>query len=209
MDLPSQVDEFPEEQWNKVIAINLSSAFFLTQAVLPHMRKQNWGRIVNIASVHGLVASVNKVLGGCVGLRVSKKKICRAQSAYVAAKHGMVGFTKATALETAQTGITVNAVCPGWVRTELIERQIAIKAEAMHSDIETAAQEVCPTVQRTRLYCAMTALCVLRQLLREKQPSLQFVAPDQLADVIAFLTSDSASQITGVALPVDGGWCAQ
>jgi 3-hydroxybutyrate dehydrogenase len=132
------------------------------------MRARDFGRIVNVASVHGLVASVNK-------------------SAYVAAKHGLIGFTKAVALETAQSNITVNAVCPGWVRTDLIQKQIELRAGQTNVSVEAAA----------------------RDLLREKQPSLQFVGVDQLADVIIFLASDAASQIRGVALPVDGAWTAQ
>lgn len=164
----STIEEFPEDRWDAIIAINLSSAFHATKAALPHMKKAGWGRIVNTASVHGLVASVNK-------------------SAYVAAKHGIVGLTKVTALETGEDPITCNAVCPGWVRTELVEKQIAARASEAGLDIEAAA----------------------RQLVAEKQPSKTFVTPEMLAQVVCFLCSDAASQITGVSLPVDGGWTAQ
>lgn len=151
-----------------ILDINLTAVFVATSAALPGMKQRNFGRIINIASVHGLVASVNK-------------------SAYVAAKHGVVGFTKATALETAQTGVTVNAVCPGWVRTDLIQKQIELRAGQTGVAIEDAA----------------------RDLLREKQPSLDFVTVDQLSDTICFLASDAAAQIRGVALPIDGAWTAQ
>lgn len=164
----SSIEEFPEDRWDAIIAINLSSAFHAIKAALPHMKKAGWGRIVNTASVHGLVASVNK-------------------SAYVAAKHGIMGLTKVTALETAEDPITCNAVCPGWVRTELVEKQIAARAEEASIDIEAAA----------------------RQLVEEKQPSKTFVTPEMLAQVVCFLCSDAASQMTGISLPVDGGWTAQ
>ena len=144
-------------------ALNLSAVFHATAASLTHMRQQGAGRIINIASVHGLVGSVNK-------------------SAYVAAKHGVVGFTKVTALENAGTGITANAICPGWVRTALVEQQITALAEREGTDQESAA----------------------RALLAEKQPSLQFVTPEQLGEMVVFLASDAAAQITGTALPMDG-----
>src|SRR5690606_7352335 len=133
-----------------------------------YMKKQGWGRIVNIASAHGLVASVQK-------------------SAYVAAKHGVVGLTKVTALETAGQGITCNAICPGWVRTALVERQIEALAQKNGTDIETAA----------------------RDLLAEKQPSLEFVTPDQLGQAAVFLCSEAAAQMTGTQLAMDGGWTAR
>ncbi len=161
------VDEFPEEEWDAVIAVNLSSAFHTIRAALPNMRTAGWGRIVNIASVHGLVASVNKC-------------------AYIAAKHGIVGLTKAVALECAGTGVTCNAVSPGWVRTELVERQIEDRARDLGVGIKEGAEDI----------------------LREKQPSLQFVTVDQVAGLVLYLCSDAAAQITGIAVPIDGGWTA-
>ncbi|KOF52491.1 MULTISPECIES: 3-hydroxybutyrate dehydrogenase [unclassified Achromobacter] len=162
------IEEFPVEKWDAIIALNLSAVFHGTAAALPHMKKQGWGRIINIASAHGLVASVNK-------------------SAYVAAKHGVVGFTKVTALETAGQGITANAICPGWVRTPLVEKQITALAGQNGVDQETAA----------------------RELLGEKQPSLQFVTPEQLGGTAVFLASEAAAQITGTTISVDGGWTAR
>ena len=162
------VDAFPPEKWDAILATNLSAAFHATRTALPHMKRRGWGRIVNTASVHGLVASVNK-------------------AAYVAAKHGLVGLTKVVALETAGSGITCNAICPGWTRTELVEPQIAARAKALGLGLEEGA----------------------RDLLAEKQPSKQFVTVDQLGAVVAFLCSDAAAQITGVTIPVDGGWTAQ
>jgi 3-hydroxybutyrate dehydrogenase len=162
------IEDFPADRWDAIIALNLSAVFHGTAAALPYMKKQGWGRIVNIASAHGLVASVQK-------------------SAYVAAKHGVVGLTKVTALETAGTGVTCNAICPGWVRTALVERQIEALAEKSGTDIETAA----------------------RELLAEKQPSLQFVTPEQLGAAAAFLCSDAAAQMTGTQLTMDGGWTAR
>ncbi|MFD4839780.1 3-hydroxybutyrate dehydrogenase [Achromobacter sp. NPDC058515] len=162
------IEDFPAEKWDAILALNLSAVFHGTAAALPHMKKQGFGRIINIASAHGLVASANK-------------------SAYVAAKHGVVGFTKVTALETAGQGITANAICPGWVRTPLVEKQITALAEKSGVDQETAA----------------------RDLLSEKQPSLQFVTPEQLGGTAVFLASDAAAQITGTSVSVDGGWTAR
>ncbi|MEQ8667439.1 MAG: 3-hydroxybutyrate dehydrogenase [Rhodospirillales bacterium] len=162
------IDEFPTEKWDAILAINLSAAFHGTAAALPHMKGQGWGRIVNIASAHGLVASVNKV-------------------AYVAAKHGVIGVTKVAALEAAGTGTTVNAVCPGWVRTPLVEKQITDLAQRTGQDQEAAAAE----------------------LLGGKQPSGAFVTTEQIGGTVAFLCSPAADQITGASISVDGGWTAQ
>lgn len=162
------VEAFPPERWNSIIAINLSSSFHTIHHLLPYMRKIGWGRIINIASVHGLVASVNK-------------------AAYVSAKHGLVGLTKVVALESAGTGITCNAICPGWTRTELIEPQIVARAQALGVDVEAGG----------------------RSMLAEKQPSQQFVSIEQLGQIALFLCSSGADQITGTAVPVDGGWTAQ
>ncbi|MFN8790598.1 MAG: 3-hydroxybutyrate dehydrogenase [Bdellovibrionales bacterium] len=162
------VEDFPEEKWNAVLAINLSSAFHTIQACLPGMKKQNWGRIINVASVHGLVASAQK-------------------SAYVAAKHGLIGLTKAVALETATTGITCNAICPGWVLTPLVQAQIDQLAKSQNLDPEQA---------KTRL-------------LSEKQPSQNFVTPEQIGESVLFLCSGAATQIRGTTLTLDGGWLAQ
>jgi 3-hydroxybutyrate dehydrogenase len=162
------VHEFPLECWDAVIAINLTAVFLTTRAVLPQMLARDWGRIINIASVHGLVASVDK-------------------SAYVASKHGVVGFTKSVALETATIGITCNAICPGWVLTPLVQKQI---------DALAARDKLDPEEARVKL-------------LGEKQPSLEFTTPEELGALAAFLCSDAAAQLSGVALPVDGGWLAR
>lgn len=162
------IEDFPVEKWDAVLALNLSAVFHGTAAALPHMKKQGWGRIINIASAHGLVGSAQK-------------------SAYVAAKHGVVGLTKVTALETAGSGVTANAICPGWVRTPLVEKQISALAERDGVDQEAAA----------------------RELLSEKQPSLQFVTPEQLGGTAVFLASEAAAQITGTTISVDGGWTAR
>jgi 3-hydroxybutyrate dehydrogenase len=162
------VHEFPGERWDAVIAINLSAAFHAIRAALPQMLARNWGRIINIASTHGLVASVHKV-------------------AYVAAKHGIVGMTKVVALETATTGVTCNAICPGWVLTPLVQRQI---------DDLGAREKVAPEAAKAKL-------------LGEKQPSGEFATPEQIGATAVFLCSDGAAQIRGIALPVDGGWTAQ
>ena len=164
----ASLEDFPAERWDAVIAINLSSAFHTMRCALPGMKSRNWGRIVNIASVHGLVASVQK-------------------SAYVAAKHGIVGLTKVGALETATTGVTVNAICPGWVLTPLVQKQVYARAERDGVDGDEAK----------------------RRLLGEKQPSLQFVTPEQLGALAVFLCSPAADQVRGVAWAMDGGWVAQ
>jgi 3-hydroxybutyrate dehydrogenase len=162
------VDEFPPEKWDAVIAINLSAAFHATRAALPYMKTRNWGRIINIASTHGLVASAQK-------------------AAYVAAKHGIVGLTKVVALETATTGITCNAICPGWVLTPLVKKQIDDRATREHLSPDVAKMK----------------------LLAEKQPSLEFATPEEIGAAALFLCSTAAAQIRGIALPVDGGWTAQ
>jgi 3-hydroxybutyrate dehydrogenase len=162
------VDEFPEDRWDAVISINLSSNFHAIKAVLPQMKARHWGRIVNIASVHGLVASKEK-------------------AAYVAAKHGVIGLTKTVALETAQTGITCNAICPGWVLTPLVQKQIDARAEREGIPVDQAKSD----------------------LLAEKQPSGEFATPEQMGALCVFLCSDAAAQIRGAALPVDGAWLAQ
>jgi 3-hydroxybutyrate dehydrogenase len=162
------VEDFPVEKWDAILAINLSSAFHTMRLAIPVMRQKNWGRIVNIASTHGLVASAQK-------------------SAYVAAKHGLVGLTKAAALETATTGVTVNAICPGWVLTPLVQKQIDDRARAQGIPVEQAAAA----------------------LLGDKQPSLQFTTPDQLGALTVFLCSDAAVNVRGAAWNMDGGWVAQ
>jgi 3-hydroxybutyrate dehydrogenase len=151
-----------------VIAINLSSAFHTTRLALPGMKKRNWGRVLNIASVHGLVASAQK-------------------SAYVASKHGLIGFTKTVALETATTGVTVNAICPGWVLTPLVQKQVDARAVKEGVDNEEAK----------------------RRLLAEKEPSLQFTTPEELGELAVFLCSPAAANVRGVAWNMDGGWAAQ
>ena len=162
------VEDFPVERWDAIIAINLSSAFHTTRLALPAMQKKNWGRIINVASVHGLVASAQK-------------------SAYVAAKHGIVGLTKVTALENATRNVTCNAICPGWVLTPLVQKQVDAKAAALNISNEEA----------TKL------------LLGEKEPSMQFTTPEELGALAVFFCSDAASNVRGVAWNMDGGWAAQ
>ena len=164
----ASIEAFPIEQWDMIIAINLSSNFHAIRAVLPKMRQRNWGRIINVASTHGLVASADK-------------------SAYVAAKHGVIGLTKVVALETASTAITCNAICPGWVLTPLVQKQINERADREKISVKAAKAE----------------------LLSEKQPSHEFATPDQIGALAVFLCSEAAAQIRGAALPVDGGWTAQ
>ena len=162
------IQDFPPERWDAILAINLSSAFHSLRAALPGMLARNWGRVINIASVHGQVASVNK-------------------SAYVAAKHGLIGLTKTAALETATTGITVNAICPGWVLTPLVQKQVDARALADGVDNAEAT----------------------RRLLGEKQPSLAFTTPEQLGALTVFLCGEAAANVRGQAWGMDGGWTAQ
>ena len=162
------IEDFPPAKWGAIIDLNLSAAFHGIAASLPQMKKQRWGRIINIASAHGLVASRHK-------------------AAYVAAKHGLVGLTKVVGLETADSGVTCNAVCPGWVLTPLVEKQISDMAAERGITQEAATHE----------------------LLAEKQPSLEFVSPAQLGGPVAFLCSAAAEQITGTSISIDGGWTAQ
>ena len=164
----ADIDQFPVDRWDAIIAINLSSAFHTMRLALPGMKARGWGRIINVASVHGLVAS-------------------SAKSAYVAAKHGIVGLTKVAALETATTGVTVNAICPGWVLTPLVQKQVDARAERDGLDNEAAK----------------------RALLAEKEPSMQFTTPEELAELAVFFCSPAANNVRGVAWAMDGGWTAQ
>ena len=164
----ASIEDFPEAKWDAIIAINMASNFHSIKAALPGMKAKGWGRIINIASAHGLVASANK-------------------SAYVTAKHGVVGLTKVVALENANEGVTCNAICPGWVLTPLVEKQIHAKAEAAGKSYEDAKND----------------------LLGEKQPKLDFTKVEQLGAMAVFLASDAGSNITGVAYNMDGGWLAQ
>lgn len=163
----SAVEEFPVEKWDAILAINLSSAFHTTAAALPGMKAKGWGRIINIASAHGLTASPFK-------------------SAYVAAKHGVVGLTKTVALEVAGQGITCNAICPGYVLTPLVEAQIPDQMKVHDMDRET----------------------VIREVMLQRQPSRQFATTEQLGGTVVFLASAAADQITGTTISVDGGWTA-
>ncbi|MFN4349887.1 MAG: 3-hydroxybutyrate dehydrogenase [Hylemonella sp.] len=164
----ARIEDFPTERWDAIIAINLTSAFHATRLTLPAMRAANWGRIINVASVHGLVASAEK-------------------SAYVAAKHGIVGLTKVTALENASTGVTCNAICPGWVLTPLVQKQVDAKAAALKISNEEAK----------------------KLLLGEKEPSMQFTTPDELGELAVFFCSAAGNNVRGVAWNMDGGWVAQ
>lgn len=161
------VDQFPEDKWDAIIAINLSAAFHATKAALPGMKQRRWGRIINIASTHGLVASAEK-------------------AAYVAAKHGIVGLTKVVAIETANAGVTCNAICPGWVLTPLVQKQIEDKAKQQGISVDQAKEN----------------------LLKEKQPMYKFSTPEHLGQLTVFLCSDAGDTMTGVAIPMDGGWTA-
>ena len=164
----AKVQDFPVEKWDAILAINLSSAFHTTRLALPAMQQANWGRIINVASVHGLVGSAEK-------------------SAYVAAKHGIVGLTKVTALELATTPVTCNAICPGWVLTPLVQKQVDAKAAAQGISNEDAT----------------------KQLLGEKEPSMQFTTPEELGELAVFFCSAAANNVRGVAWNMDGGWAAQ
>lgn len=164
----SRIEAFPEDKWNAIIAINLSAAFHAMKAALPGMQQRDYGRIINIASAHGLVASAEK-------------------SAYVAAKHGIIGLTKVAALENAPANITVNAICPGWVHTPLVQKQIEDKAKEKGMSVKESEAN----------------------LLREKEPSLRFTKPEHIGGLVVFLCSDAASNITGASLSADGGWTAQ
>jgi 3-hydroxybutyrate dehydrogenase len=162
------IEEFPDDRWDSIIAINLSASFHAMKAVIPLMKARKWGRIINIASAHGLVASPHK-------------------AAYVAAKHGLVGLTKVAALENANDGITANTICPGWVLTPLVEKQIEAKAKEQNISIEQANNN----------------------LLSEKQPMLVFSTPQHLGELAVFLSSSAAATITGTSISMDGGWTAQ
>ena len=164
----AKVVDFPDERWDALIAINLSAAFHAAKAALPHMTAKGWGRIINIASAHGLVASGEK-------------------AAYVTAKHGLVGLTKVIAIEAANDGVTCNAICPGWVLTALVQKQIEARAAAPGIPYQQAHDD----------------------LLREKQPMLQYTTPEKIAGLAVFLCSDAASTMTGAAYSIDGGWVAQ
>jgi len=168
----ARIENFPVDKWDAVIAINLSSAFHATRLALPAMQAadggRGWGRIINIASAHGLVGSPEK-------------------SAYVAAKHGIVGLTKVTALENATSGVTCNAICPGWVLTPLVQKQIDARAAGQGIGNDAAAQ----------------------QLLQEKEPSLQFTTPEELGALAVFFCSPAGNNVRGVAWNMDGGWVAQ
>ena len=162
------IQDFPPERWDAIIAINLSSAFHTSRLAIPHMKQKNWGRIINIASAHGLVASKEK-------------------SAYVAAKHGIVGLTKVAALELATSGVTANAICPGWVLTPLVQKQIDDRAAKEGITVDQATKE----------------------LLGEKEPSLQFTTTEQLGGLAVFFCSPAADNVRGQAWAHDGGWTAQ
>jgi 3-hydroxybutyrate dehydrogenase len=162
------IESFPANRWDAILAVNLSSNFHAIQAALPRMLERGWGRIVNIASAHGLVASKHK-------------------AAYVAAKHGVVGLTKVVALETARTGVTCNAICPGWVLTPLVQKQVDDLAVRDGVSVEVAGE----------------------RLLAEKTPSQKFATPEQIGELAVFLCSDAAAEIRGSAISIDGGWTAQ
>jgi 3-hydroxybutyrate dehydrogenase len=162
------IESFPDDRWDAIIAINLSASFHAIKAAVPTMKQRGYGRIINIASAHGLVASGEK-------------------AGYVSAKHGLVGLTKVVAVETANSGITCNAICPGWVLTPLVQKQVEAKAKETNVSVDKAKED----------------------LLREKQPMLRFTTPEQIGALTVFLCGEAASTITGAALSIDGGWTAQ
>ena len=162
------IEDFPEEKWHAIIAVNLSAVFFGMKAVIPGMKKKGWGRIINVASAHGLVASGQK-------------------AAYVAAKHGVLGLTKVAAIELANAGVTVNAICPGWVLTPLVEQQLEVRAK----------------------WDGITAEAAAAEFLAEKQPMAQFSTPEAIGGLAVFLCSAAARTITGTPVSIDGGWVAQ
>lgn len=164
----ASVEDFPTERWDQIIAINMSGVFHGMKAAIPVMKAKGWGRIINIASAHGLVASAQKV-------------------AYVAAKHGVIGMTKVAAIELANAGVTVNAICPGWVLTPLVEKQLHDRAERDGKTLEQVSHD----------------------LIAEKQPMLKFTTPEQIGGLAVFLCSDAAATMTGVPVSIDGGWVAQ
>lgn len=168
MQYTAPTQDFPVDRWDAIIALNLSACFHTSRAALPQMYERNWGRIINIASAHGKVAS-------------------REKAAYVASKHGVLGLTKVIALEAATTGVTCNAICPGWVLTPLVEAQIKERAATNGTSIEAES----------------------KALLEEKQPSHQFATPEQMGGLALFLCTDAAAEIRGQGLSVDGGWTAQ
>jgi 3-hydroxybutyrate dehydrogenase len=163
----ANIEEFPNERWDQIIAINLSGVFFGMKAAIPGMKAKGWGRIINVASAHGLVASAQKV-------------------AYVAAKHGVIGMTKVAAIELANDGITVNAICPGWVLTPLVEKQLQDRAARDGKTLEQVSHE----------------------LIAEKQPMLKFTTPEQIGGLAVFLCGEAAATMTGTPLSIDGGWVA-
>jgi 3-hydroxybutyrate dehydrogenase len=162
------IEHFPDDKWDAIIAINLSASFHSIKAALPGMKQRGYGRIINISSAHGLVASGEK-------------------AGYVAAKHGLIGLTKVVAVETANSGVTCNAICPGWVLTPLVQKQVEAKAKEANIPVEKAKED----------------------LLREKQPMLRFTTPEQIGSLAVFLCDEGAATITGAALSIDGGWTAQ
>ncbi|MBS0640915.1 MAG: 3-hydroxybutyrate dehydrogenase [Acetobacteraceae bacterium] len=164
----ANIEDFPADRWDQIIAINLSAVFHGMKAVIPGMKTKGWGRIINIASAHGLVASAQKV-------------------AYVAAKHGVMGATKVAAIELANTGVTANAICPGWVLTPLVEKQLQDRATKDGTTVEHQTHA----------------------LVAEKQPMVKFTTPAQIGGLAVFLCSDAAATMTGVPLSIDGGWTAQ
>ena len=168
IQITAAFEDFPNDAWDRILAINLSAAFHAVKAAIPGMKQRGWGRIINVASAHGLVASAQKV-------------------GYVAAKHALLGITKVAALELANTGITANAICPGWVLTPLVEQQLHARAEREGLALEE----------------------VKRRLLSEKQPLTEFTTPEQIGALAIFLCSQAARTITGVPLSIDGGWTAQ